>query len=441
MQILALLAAGFAIQAVAVVRLERSGRRWGAPLLLVALVLRLPLLALPPTLSDDVLRYVWDGRVVNAGENPYRLAPEAPELSPLRDELWRRLPHRAVPTVYPPLAMGAFSIAARTPFPVLTCKLLALAADLAACALLLTLARRRNVPDGRVAWYAWSPLVALETAGMGHVDVLAVAPLIAALLWLTPRRREEDSAPPAPLASAAALAAGTLAKLAPAAALPMAARLSGRPVRYVAVAVLLIAAGLVPVAASVGGAPPGLVTYGVSWEFNGPLHAPLWRFLEAVDAPRLAARLLDGVEKVTGRYELLDPLYPFLYPQLLAKLLLALGALAAVAGSLRCRDAVRGSLRLFGTLLVCSATVYPWYLLWVLPWAALERSRPWLLAAVLMPLAYLPQLTGGDLFPTLWAAIWLPPAALAFLWSPPGRRFAGWLRRDVRGAERGRMGR
>ncbi|MGA0420868.1 MAG: hypothetical protein ACO3P9_12695, partial [Phycisphaerales bacterium] len=37
-----------------------------------------------------------------------------------------------------------------------------------------------------------------------------------------------------------------------------------------------------PVAISAGGVPPGLVTYGISWEFNGPLYEPLWRALEGL---------------------------------------------------------------------------------------------------------------------------------------------------------------
>ena len=379
--------------------------------------MRLPLLALPPDLSDDVLRYVWDGRVVAAGENPYRLAPEAAELAPLRDDLWQHLPHREVPTVYPPLALGVFSIAATTPFPMLACKVVATLADLALCALLLALARRRGVPDARAAWYAWSPLVALETSGMAHVDVLAVAPLVAAVLWLTPRSPRAAVGARGVLASAAALSAGILAKLAPLAALPLAARSGGRPWRYATFVLLLIALGLAPVVLSVGGVPPGLLIYGISWEFNGPLYEPLWRFLDTTGVPGLFVRVLDGIEAATGRYHLLDPLYPYLYARFLAKLILAAGMAAAVAvtASGRIRDPVRGSLLLFGTLLVCSATVYPWYLLWVLPWAAVERSRPWLLAAALAPLAYLPQFHELDLFPLIWAAVWLPPAVLALL--------------------------
>ena len=49
-----------------------------------ALAYRLVLLPVPPTLSDDVFRYVWEGRVVLAGQSPYRLAPSDHALMALR---------------------------------------------------------------------------------------------------------------------------------------------------------------------------------------------------------------------------------------------------------------------------------------------------------------------------------------------------------------------
>lgn len=465
---LALLALGFLAWAVGVGYLERrqeraeggdgrgGARGLGAGLLLAALLLRLPLLTLPPTLSDDALRYLWDGRVAAAGANPYALAPEAPELAPLRDRLWQRLPHRSVPTVYPPLALGAFSIAAASPAPLLVWKSIVTAADLAACALLLSLARRRGLPLARAAWYGWNPLVALEVAGMGHVDGLAMAPLVAAVLWLTPRPEsrsvaaDEETgageggaavAEPEPAeggpggrgarrwrlsagavsAAAGAAAAGVLVKLGPLAALPLWARRSGRPGRFLGVALGVAAAGLLPVAVATGGVPPGLLAYGLSWEFNGPLYEPLWRLLDGLGAAPAAAGLVDSAKAATGWHDALNRVYPFLYPQFLAKLLLAIGALGVVVRSVA--DSRHGLVtacrRLFGGLLLCSATVYPWYLLWVLPFAALDRHRPWLLASALAPLVYAAQVSlvpGGEplpLFPWIWLAAWGPPALLA----------------------------
>lgn len=410
-----------------------SRRRAAAAVLAVAALVRLPLLALPPTLSDDLLRYLWDGRVAAAGANPYALAPDDPALTPLRDDLWRRLPHRQVPTVYPPLALAGFSIAAALPRPILAWKALLTAVDLAGCAALLALAGRRGLPAARAAWYAWSPLVALEVAGMGHVDALGVAAAVAAVLALSPKSAAEEAggdrhgavaSRAAVIAAAGAAAAGALAKLAPIAALPLWARASRRPGLFLGVAAALVVAGLTPVVAAVGGVPPGLVVYGVSWEFAGPLYEPLWRLLDAAGADRAAAAALDRLKGATGWHEAPNRLYPFLYPQLLAKLLLAAGAAAVVLRSLGDREPVAGSRRLFGGLLVCSATIYPWYLLWVLPWAALGRHTPWLVAAALAPLLYLPQHAGVALFPGVWAAVWGPPALLAAVGGWRARRAA-----------------
>jgi hypothetical protein len=415
---LALLGAAFLGLLFVAPRLEAARVPAGGAVLLGALLLRLPLLPLPPTLSDDLLRYLWDGKVAAAGMNPYALAPEAETLTPLRDEIWRRLPHKEVPTVYPPLSLAAFSIAIRLPFPMLAWKLIATGADLAACWLLLLVAGRLGLPAGRTAWYAWNPLVALEVAGMGHVDALGVAAVAAAVLLLLP--------PPRPLPAGTAAAAGILAKLAPLAALPMWARQSGRPGSFLAAGLGLAAVAALPVAIATGGVPPGLVAYGGSWEFDGPLFEPLWRLLAALHAAPALAHGLDRLKELTGIYQGLNPIYPYLYPQFLAKLLLAAGMAAAVLLSLRERDPVAGTGRLFGRLLLCSATVYPWYLLWVLPWAALRRDAAWLALSALVLLSYLPQFAGVALWPWVYLGVWGPFAVLAALparASMPGLRF------------------
>lgn len=424
---LALLGPAFAWLAWTARRLEgshSSARGLSYAILAGAFLLRLPLLPLPLTLSDDALRYLWDGKVAAAGWNPYALAPSAKELTFLRDEVWQRLPHREVPTVYPPLSVAAFSIAARLPNPILAWKALVTAADLAACALLLALARRLGLPPARALWYAWNPLVAIEFAGMAHVDALGIAACVATVFCLAaPRCRSWAAA-------AGWSAAAVLAKLAPAVALPMWGRRSGAPGRMLAAAVTLVVLACLPVVAASGGVPPGLVTYAVSWEFDGPLFEPLWRLLDAGGAAPLLARLLDAIKRQTGEYTRLNPLYHYLYPQLLAKVLLALALAAVVAASLRRRrqsDEPRATAAatgwLLGAALLLSATVYPWYVAWVLPWAALCRHAAWRALSGLVMLSYLAQRGGEPLWPWLFLAIWAPFALLLILvptgWGAP----------------------
>jgi len=48
-------------------------------LILFGLLFRLTMWNSPVSLSNDIYRYVWDGRVQLAGINPYRYAPEDDE--------------------------------------------------------------------------------------------------------------------------------------------------------------------------------------------------------------------------------------------------------------------------------------------------------------------------------------------------------------------------
>lgn len=407
--VLVVLSVAFVLLWLVAGRLEAVSGSPGRAILLGAVLFRSTLLPVAPTLSDDVQRYLWDGKVAAAGENPYALAPDAAELQGLRDDRWRLLPHKSVPTVYPPLAVAGFSIATHFPAPLAAWKGLAVGADLGLCALLLALCRRLGLPEARAAWYAWNPLVVLEVAGMGHVDALGAGCAVAAVLFLSGGGRKR------PAVAATWAAGGALAKLVPLAAFPMWARQSGRSRLFVAVALGLTATALLPVFAASGGVPPGLVTYGVSWEHNGPFFEPLWR---AFDRARVAPAIkggLDDLKRATGLYQALNPLYPWVYPQLLAKAALGLAALAACAASLAERDPVAGTGRLFGRLFLASATVYPWYLLWVLPWAAVTRRASWLALSALVLLSYLPLSAEVALWPGIWAAVWLPFFGLA-LW-------------------------
>lgn len=391
-----------------------------AKILLVAAVLRLLLVPVPPSMSNDILRYLWDGRMVVEGVNPYLHAPDSDVTEALRagDGLWDALDHRDVATVYPPLAQGLFAAAAAVPLPwpdqVLVLKVLLSALDVAACGGLVYLASLLRLPRKRVLAYAWNPLVTLEVAGMGHVDALGAAFLTATVLGLVATqqgRARLGPRLPQPWATAAAAAAGgVLAKLAPGVGWPMWARQSGRPWRFLVVAAAVTAVGLIPVVWSTGGVPPGLVKYGVSWEFNGPVYEPLWRLLEVAETQERVEATLDRIKEADDHNPFWNRFYPFNYPQLHAKLLLALGVAGVLLWTFRRRDPVAGTGALFGGLLLCSATVYPWYLLWVLPWAALARQPAWLALSALLPLSYLASAPGAEvpLLPWVYLAVWAP---------------------------------
>ncbi|HET7433110.1 MAG TPA: hypothetical protein VFN10_00210, partial [Thermoanaerobaculia bacterium] len=79
--------------------------RW---IFIIAIVLRSMLLVPEPQLSGDVYRYVWDGKVLRHGVNPYRYAPDDARLASLRETWHSRINHPEIRTIYPPVAEMLF---------------------------------------------------------------------------------------------------------------------------------------------------------------------------------------------------------------------------------------------------------------------------------------------------------------------------------------------
>lgn len=148
-----------------------------ARLLALAFAFGAPLVFAPPLLSDDLYRYLWEGRLWLEGFNPYQLAPDDVTLGPLRDELWPNINNRSLGSIYPPVSQVLFVVAASLGAKVWTVKLLALLGHVLAVALFARIA-----PSPRAsAALALNPLLLSESALNGHIDILCgLALLIAA---------------------------------------------------------------------------------------------------------------------------------------------------------------------------------------------------------------------------------------------------------------------
>ncbi len=77
----------------------------GAIILIFALLFRVQVISASPFLADDYLRYLFDGKLILAGINPYAVIPlSMPELG------GADIPKADIKTIYPPLAEGLFAI-------------------------------------------------------------------------------------------------------------------------------------------------------------------------------------------------------------------------------------------------------------------------------------------------------------------------------------------
>ena len=173
--------------------------------------LRLAALAGPPTTSDDLYRYSWDGRVQVAGIDPYRDAPASATLAGLREPwLWPDAAgcaaiHRAAGctrinrpgqrTIYPPVAEAWFAAVYRIAGVGSRYKawqVAGLLTELGVLALLPVTLRRWGRDPRWVALYALCPVPVLEVVNNGHVDGLAVLFLLAALAVVATRDDRRD---------------------------------------------------------------------------------------------------------------------------------------------------------------------------------------------------------------------------------------------------------
>ena len=170
---------------------SRDSRRLLVLGLILAALFRLSIIFSPPYLSDDIYRYVWDGRVQSAGINPYRYIPAEQSLAHLRDEkIYPNINRRDYAhTMYPPVAEGVFLLITRVSESVTWMKAVMVGCEAIAVWALVQLLVSFGFARQRVLIYAWHPLAVWEFAGSGHVDALAIA--FIALALLVRRKRGE----------------------------------------------------------------------------------------------------------------------------------------------------------------------------------------------------------------------------------------------------------
>src|SRR5579884_687236 len=148
-----------------------------------AVLFRLMLVSLPPELSPDVWRYLWDARVTLHGYSPYLYAPANKVLVPLWNIVFYNARYRQTPTEYPPGAEIFFMLGyVLNPTNPAGIKALFVLFDLVTCGALAVLLARKGMDARRVVIYAWCPLPIVEFAMVGHSDVIAISFMVLEVL-------------------------------------------------------------------------------------------------------------------------------------------------------------------------------------------------------------------------------------------------------------------
>jgi hypothetical protein len=353
------------------------GRRVVVVILAAGVVTRLILLTTSPSLSTDAYRYVWDARVARAGLDPYAYPPAAPEVAGLRDSsIYPKLNHVTWQTVYPPPAQALFRLVYWiAPDSVTAMKLGLGVAELLALGALVLLLLALDLPAGRLAIYAWNPLLLVEIWGSGHLDALVLATVTAAAL-ASARRRDG--------LAAVLLGLGTLVKL------------------YPAVLFLLL---------------PGRWRMSVVTAFASTVAAGVF----------VTGGLDHWPFEPIGRYVREEYFNPGLVRSFVNEPMLALGVTAAWLIAIAWRGgaahlAARAAPLVAG-FVVLAPSVFPWYAVWLVPLLAVTPSVPLIAFTGTVAFAYAFFLSQPWTIP--WWARFVEVAPLGFAVARELRAFSG----------------
>ena len=292
--------------------------------LVLAAVWHIEFLRVPTGADDDIHRYVWDGRLQRLGYNPYIVVPSDPAAKGLHTPETRNLNNPDLPSPYPAGAQLFFRAVTAIQESTFALKIAFVVCEFAIVFVLLDVLHCNRQGAHLVLAYAWNPLLAIEVAGSGHIDIVGALLLLVSAAALGRRWR---------VTAAVGLGLAVAVKLLPVVLLP----LYWKRVRIRDAALAAAVVGLLYVPFLNHGRIPigSLGAYVQSFRFNGPVFATL------------------------------DHLAP---PQVLAGLAALVGLLTATWLRSAAPDC---SADVFAwpmaASLLCAPVVFPWYLLWLLP--------------------------------------------------------------------------
>ncbi len=332
-------------------RLVRCGFKPGF-ILAWALAFRLCGLFAEPVLEDDHHRFLWDGRVFALTGDPYRKAPaeffQDPAVEPRFQRVLDQINNPELSTVYGPVCQVGFALGYKVaPARLWPWKLLLIAAELG-----LLLALRRRLSEAGFLLLAWCPLAVAESSFNAHPDMLGVALMTLAWTVRSPW-----------LAGLLAAASGGTKVFGWMVAPFVLVKCGWRA--WVGFSVTLIIL-YTPFLRNGGQAEfASLRTMATRWEFNSALFA-----LVDLMVGQPAARLLCLVA------------FALLW------IAVAWRWMQRMPSDPRWRSLVPPGGMVFGGFLLLSATINPWYALWLWPFVALKPTRAGVAFLVMVTLSY-----------------------------------------------------
>jgi hypothetical protein len=157
------------------------GRKWFLVILFTVIIIP-RIFAINMIPSDDVARYVWEGRMLMEGYNPYDVAPDDPRLENYRDDIYDQINHKDMPAIYPSLALYVFAMLSKSGMGIEGFRLVVILIEFITILLMMLWLRIERIPRIKIVIYALNPIVIIGIAGRGHFEPIQVLLIIAGLV-------------------------------------------------------------------------------------------------------------------------------------------------------------------------------------------------------------------------------------------------------------------
>jgi alpha-1,6-mannosyltransferase len=295
-------------------------------IIITGIIFRITLIPAVPTTSPDVFRYLWEGKIVAHGINPYQIPPDAASLNQYHSDLWSKVGFKNMTSIYPPFAQVAFFIGHLiSGESVWGLKIVYLICEIITLIFLLKLLRLKKINPGYIILYAWLPIPIMEYFINAHIDAVGIAFLVLFLYHIEKGRNN---------LSAVFFALSILVKFYPLMLFPLLIKKTGikKLIPFTMIFLLTSIVFYAPFLTSDFAVKNSLTTYLLRWEFNGSVYN-----LIKVFSDRDLARIICSI--------------------------LLIITIAVI--SYQYRDFVNGAFGVFLSFVIFATTIYPWYLGWI----------------------------------------------------------------------------
>ncbi len=293
-------------------------------------------------LSDDVYRYIWEGKLIVNNYNPFVIAPTDMYNTPLADStIYPLINHPWNVTIYPPVSQYLFAASYLIGGDsILGFKLLALLFELMSLFLMYQFIKKYQLPDWSYCIYLFSPMIIIEFLFSNHLDIFGLPFLLGSLILLKDYRKHI-------IALSLLLALGVLVKFYILFFIPFIFFYIGKTekLKLIAVFSTTILIFYLPFILSSGFDLFGsLFVYLDSWQYNGSLYL----LLQYIFSPETARYICFAIFFIAFLPLLLLPRFK--------------------------NNPILQCFIIFTVYVIVTPAIFNWYLLWIFPFMIYYRS-------------------------------------------------------------------